>query len=52
MPTSIRIHGAALAQRYDHEAFQILRFAFTVAPILARADRFFHLLGARSKSRT
>ena len=44
MPTSNQNHVAAPAQRYDYEAFQILRFAFTVAPILAGADKFFHLL--------
>lgn len=32
------------SQRYDYQAFQILRFGFTVAPILAGADKFFHLL--------
>jgi hypothetical protein len=30
--------------RYSYQAFQILRFAFTVAPILAGLDKFFHLL--------
>ena len=44
MPTSNQNPIAAPAQRYDYEAFQILRFAFTVAPILAGADKFFHLL--------
>ena len=29
---------------YSKQAFQILRFGFTVAPILAGADKFFHLL--------
>src|SRR5215471_13034108 len=27
-----------------HQAYQILRFAFTVAPIVAGLDKFFHLL--------
>src|SRR6185369_15274865 len=27
-----------------YQAFQILRFAFTVAPIVAGLDKFFHLL--------
>jgi uncharacterized membrane protein YphA (DoxX/SURF4 family) len=27
-----------------HQAFRILRFGFTVAPILAGLDKFFHLL--------
>ncbi len=34
----------ATASRYDYQAFQILRFGFTVAPIIAGADKFFHLL--------
>ena len=29
---------------YGRQAFSILRFGFTVAPILAGADKFFHLL--------
>jgi hypothetical protein len=37
-------HVEANALRYDHQAYQILRFGFTVAPILAGADKFFHLL--------
>jgi hypothetical protein len=28
----------------EYQAFQILRFAFTVAPIVAGLDKFFHLL--------
>ncbi len=31
-------------RRYSYQAFQILRFAFTVAPIVAGLDKFFHLL--------
>jgi hypothetical protein len=30
--------------QYGKQAFQILRFGFTVAPILAGLDKFFHLL--------
>ena len=30
--------------RQAHQAFQILRFGFTVAPIIAGADKFLHLL--------
>jgi len=30
--------------RYNNQAFQILRFGFTVAPILAGVDKFLHLL--------
>ena len=28
----------------SYQAYQILRFVFTIAPILAGADKFFHLL--------
>src|SRR5262245_43756149 len=42
-------NSSALDERTDlahnaRQAFQILRFAFTVAPILAGLDKFFHLL--------
>ena len=39
-------HGAVAAEesRPAHQAYQILHFAFTVAPILAGLDKFFHLL--------
>lgn len=30
--------------QYNNQAFQILRFGFTVAPILAGLDKFLHLL--------
>jgi hypothetical protein len=30
--------------RQSHQAFQILRFGFTVAPIIAGLDKFLHLL--------
>src|SRR5437763_14148617 len=32
------------ANRLDQQAFAILRFGFTVAPIIAGADKFLHLL--------
>ena len=44
------LHGAAstVAANLDHspahQAFRILQFGFTVAPILAGLDKFFHLL--------
>jgi hypothetical protein len=34
----------SLVNRYAREAYAILRFAFTVAPIVAGADKFLHLL--------
>lgn len=42
-------HGAAtaadkIASSAGHQAFRILQFGFTVAPILAGLDKFFHLL--------
>ena len=43
-------HGAAstaednIASSPAHQAFRILHFGFTVAPILAGLDKFFHLL--------
>ena len=39
-------HGAVAAEhsRPAYQAYQILHFAFTVAPILAGLDKFFHLL--------
>jgi uncharacterized membrane protein YphA (DoxX/SURF4 family) len=42
-------HGSAasadsIASSPAHRAFQILHFGFTVAPILAGLDKFFHLL--------
>jgi len=30
--------------RHAHQAFQLLRFGFTVAPIIAGLDKFLHLL--------
>src|SRR5712691_3412347 len=32
------------SDKYNRQAFQILRFGFTVAPIVAGLDKFFHLL--------
>ena len=39
-------HGAVAAEqsRPAYQAYQILHFGFTVAPILAGLDKFFHLL--------
>jgi uncharacterized membrane protein YphA (DoxX/SURF4 family) len=36
--------AAAAEQSRPYQAYQILRLAFTVAPILAGIDKFFHLL--------
>jgi hypothetical protein len=36
--------SAELASSPSRQAFQILRFGFTVAPIVAGLDKFFHLL--------
>jgi len=51
MNTAIdQTHGAAntaadnVTSSPAHQAFRILRFGFTVAPILAGLDKFFHLL--------
>ena len=50
MNTTIdQMHGAATAadkgsSSAGHQAFRILQFGFTVAPILAGLDKFFHLL--------
>jgi uncharacterized membrane protein len=51
MNTTIdQLHGSAAASANSiasspaHQAFQILHFGFTVAPILAGLDKFFHLL--------
>src|SRR5919206_4442182 len=41
--TSINSRSVA-ATRPSYQAYQILRFGFTVAPILAGLDKFFHLL--------
>src|SRR5207248_11362994 len=41
--TSTRANGLP-ANRFDRQAFAILRFRFTVAPIIAGADKFLHLL--------
>jgi len=39
-----RAEGEAAIRRPAHQAYQILRLGFTVAPIVAGADKFFHLL--------
>ena len=51
MNTTIdQLHSAAgtaadkIASSPAHQAFRILHFGFTVAPILAGLDKFFHLL--------
>jgi uncharacterized membrane protein len=51
MNTTIdELHGAAnsaaenIASSPAHQAYRILHFGFTVAPILAGLDKFFHLL--------
>jgi len=47
MNTTIdQTHGAAnvAASSAGHQAYRILQFGFTVAPILAGLDKFFHLL--------
>ena len=36
--------ASAVAEPYSRQAFQILRFGFTVAPIIAGLDKFLHLL--------
>jgi uncharacterized membrane protein YphA (DoxX/SURF4 family) len=48
--TTEQLHGAVataagnLEHTPAHQAFRILQFGFTVAPILAGLDKFFHLL--------
>jgi uncharacterized membrane protein YphA (DoxX/SURF4 family) len=47
--TAGQMHGAAtaadnMASSPGHQAYRILQFGFTVAPILAGLDKFFHLL--------
>jgi len=50
MNTTIdQMHGAAsvadnVASSPGHQAYRILQFGFTAAPILAGLDKFFHLL--------
>jgi hypothetical protein len=36
--------GSVSVARPSYQAYQILRFGFTVAPIVAGLDKFFHLL--------
>ena len=45
MTNSTSISASAVAEPYSRQAFQILRFGFTVAPIIAGLDKFLHLLG-------
>src|SRR5436305_11675550 len=48
--TADQLHSSAdtaadkIAASPAHQAFRILQFGFTVAPILAGLDKFFHLL--------
>ena len=44
MTNSLEFKERAGSEIYARQAFQILRFGFTVAPILAGADKFFHFL--------
>jgi uncharacterized membrane protein YphA (DoxX/SURF4 family) len=44
MTDSTAISLSSTENQYNSQAFQILRFGFTVAPILAGLDKFFHLL--------
>ena len=44
MTDSTAISLSSTENQYNNQAFQILRFGFTVAPILAGADKFLHLL--------
>lgn len=37
-------HTEAQSDVYGYQSFQILRFGFTVAPIIAGVDKFLHLL--------
>ena len=44
MTNSTDVAQSAQLSVYARQAFQILRFGFTVAPILAGVDKFLHLL--------
>ena len=44
MTDSTAISPSSTENQYNNQAFQILRFGFAVAPILAGLDKFFHLL--------
>jgi hypothetical protein len=44
MTNSTQLSGQSGDENFARQAFQILRFGFVVAPILAGADKFFHLL--------
>ena len=41
---SLGSHSAVEAQNPAYQAYQVLRVAFTIAPILAGLDKFFHIL--------
>lgn len=43
-PSAVRDIDLAAADRPVHQAYGLLRFTFTVAPILAGLDKFFHAL--------
>ena len=43
-PALTSVNERAAAASPSRQAYQILRFGFTVAPILAGLDKFFHLL--------
>ena len=44
MTNSTSNSASAVAEPYSRQAFQILRFGLTVAPIIAGLDKFLHLL--------
>jgi hypothetical protein len=43
-PHGAGTHGTTATKSPAHQAYQILHAGFTVAPVLAGADKFFHLL--------
>jgi len=44
MTNSLELRERVGSKIYTRQAFQILRFGFTVAPLPAGADKFFHFL--------
>ena len=44
MTNSLEFKERVGSEIYSRQAFQILRFGFTMAPLLAGADKFFHFL--------
>jgi len=44
MTNSLEFKERVGSEIYARQAFQILRFGFTVAPLPAGADKFFHFL--------